>query len=201
MSFFDFCYFNLSYMILQEVLWNIKSMSWVEIKHTACQLPYFYLRTKYDVATVVIILLFYFLRIMSLSKKLTAMDELISCDPLYLGKVRTWFLFCKDFGPVYLGINDQLTNYFCTFRPGESDRDLILMISIVFLRSSTYETGSPEIWSEQKMTRMILDLFCWFHCLLFLLLIYLFQDMQNFCNFDPKCEVNICDGKPGSAMN
>lgn len=35
---------------------------------------------------------FFFSRITALSKKLTAMDENISCDPLYLAKVRSLFL-------------------------------------------------------------------------------------------------------------
>lgn len=34
---------------------------------------------------------------MALSKKLTAMDELMSCDPLYLAKVSIRFPSPKDF--------------------------------------------------------------------------------------------------------
>lgn len=31
----------------------------------------------------------FYCRLMAVSKKLTSMDELMSCDPMYLGKVKT----------------------------------------------------------------------------------------------------------------
>lgn len=84
---------------------------------------------------------------MMLSKKLTSMNEMMSCDPSYLGKVRTVYilvcyslffvglhLFCKNWEMIY--INLCLSSL---FRLEESARDSILMILIPYPRNSIYE--------------------------------------------------------------
>ncbi|KAG6390090.1 hypothetical protein SASPL_151569 [Salvia splendens] len=65
-------------------------------------------------------------RIMMLSKKVTTMNEVMSCDPSYLGKVH-----------IQLGGNG---------------RDLIMTISTPFLLNSTYEGGEKEQSMALPMT-------------------------------------------------
>lgn len=80
-----------------------------------------------------------FSRIMALSKKLTAMDELLSCDPLYLAKVSISFPFLKTLYRLAFGVIDSLTDHVFVFRSGGRDRNLILMTLIPFHRSSIFK--------------------------------------------------------------
>lgn len=71
---------------------------------------------------------------MALSRKLTAMDEQISCDQLYLSKVCVRQLFC------YLNISVKCfeLSVTCVHRPEERDKDTTSM-TLMFHKSSTFK--------------------------------------------------------------
>ena len=82
-------------------------------------------------------------RIMSLSRKLTTMEEQMSCDPQYLAKVSLSLHFVYMFAELvcrnYWSLITQYMFIIYMFRLGEKDRDLTSMTLIPFLRNLTYE--------------------------------------------------------------
>lgn len=79
---------------------------------------------------------------MTLSKKLTTMNDVMSCDAIYLGKVHNSILFFLYVGCIRHSYINIIAD--CLFRLGGSDRNLILTTLILFLLNSTYEQCVTE---------------------------------------------------------
>ena len=92
-------------------------------------------------------------RIMSLSRKLTTMEEQMSCDPQYLAKVSLSLHFGYMFAELvcinYWSLITQYMFIMYMFRLGEKDRDLTSMTLILFLRNLTYEVILISLWSME----------------------------------------------------